>query len=214
MGVTTESGLPGLEVRQAEPDDAERLAALMFRAPGREAVAMAGSAEAAERFQAIVFRRALEGGSGVTIVVESEGRLAGFAEVVPDTGGPSLRTVARAAIDAMGVVGAVRAARRWSARRQVHLDLPPGGVHLEELHVTPDLRNRGVGAFLLDRVEARSVADGARLISLTTAIDNPARRLYERHGFRLAGERTDARYERITGSAGRVLLVKDLPADG
>jgi hypothetical protein len=32
--------------------------------------------------------------------------------------------------------------------------------------------------------------------------------LYERTGYRVADQRTNARYERITGSAGRVLMVK------
>ena len=53
---------------------------------------------------------------------------------------------------------------------------------------------------------------GPRRISLTTATGNPARRLYERNGCRLIDQKTDARYERITGSAGRVLMVKPVGA--
>ncbi len=39
---------------------------------------------------------------------------------------------------------------------------------------------------------------------------NPARRLYERHRFRVVETRTDADYERYSGVEGRVLMVKEL----
>lgn len=209
--MTIEPDRFGLRVRHGGPDDAVALAALMCRVPSRDAVAMAGSAQAAERFQALLFRHALGSGPSATLIVaESDAGLAGFAEVVLGSEGTPMGAMARAAIEAMGVIGALRSAVRWTARRGVLLDPPPGGVHLEELHVAPEMRNRGVGAFLLARVEEHAAARDAACISLTTAIDNPARRLYERHGYRLTGERTDARYERLTGSPGRVLLVKEL----
>ena len=51
-------------------------------------------------------------------------------------------------------------------------------------------------------------------MSLTTAVENPARRLYERNGYRVTAERRDLRYERMSGSVGRVLMVKELTARG
>jgi hypothetical protein len=51
-------------------------------------------------------------------------------------------------------------------------------------------------------------------LSLTTAITNPARRLYERNGYGVVGEKRDAEYERITGVPGRVLMVKELDDAG
>jgi ribosomal protein S18 acetylase RimI-like enzyme len=45
-------------------------------------------------------------------------------------------------------------------------------------------------------------------MSLATTIGNPAQRLYERHGFEVTERRTDAGYERMTGRAGRVLMVR------
>jgi len=47
-------------------------------------------------------------------------------------------------------------------------------------------------------------------MSLTTHTSNPARRLYERHGYRVVETRTDPAYERYTGIEGRVLMVKEL----
>ena len=208
--VSFDSYPPDLTVRHAGAHDAERLASLMFSAPSREAVAMAGSAGVAERFQAILFRHALQTGGSIIIVAETTSGLAGLAEVAQDADNPSFLTVARAAVATMGLGGALRAAGRSLARRKVELSGPDGGVHLVELHVAPELRNRGIGGFLLARVDEHAIGQNATQISQTTATDNPARGLYERHGYRLMDQKTNARYERITGSAGRVLMLKPL----
>jgi ribosomal protein S18 acetylase RimI-like enzyme len=47
-------------------------------------------------------------------------------------------------------------------------------------------------------------------MALTTTTENPARHLYERHGFRVVETRTDPAYERYTGIEGRHRMVKDL----
>lgn len=47
-------------------------------------------------------------------------------------------------------------------------------------------------------------------MALTTTTANPARRLYERHGYRVVETRTDTVYERYTGIQGRHRMVKDL----
>jgi hypothetical protein len=47
-------------------------------------------------------------------------------------------------------------------------------------------------------------------MSLITHTANPARRLYERHGFRVIETMTDAEYERYAGVEGRVRMVKEL----
>jgi ribosomal protein S18 acetylase RimI-like enzyme len=200
----------GVTTRPARPDDADRLASLMFLAPSREPVAMAGSASGAERFLASVLRHALAEGTGVVIVAETASEPVGFAEVSRGGDIAPFGVVARAAVDALGVVGTLRAAWRSLARRNVDLSVPEGGVHLVELQVSPQHRNRGVGAFLLRWVDDYATENHAAHISLTTATDNPARRLYERSGYRVTGEKTNARYERITGSAGRVLMVKPI----
>jgi len=208
--VSFDSHLPDLTVRHAGVQDSELLASLMFSAPSREAVAMAGSARVAERFQANMFRDALHTGRSIVIVAETTSGLAGLAEVSHGADTPSFAAVARMAVAAMGFGGAVRAAGRWWARLKVNLSGPEGGVVLVELQVAPALRNRGIGGFLLDRVDEHATAQHARHISLTTATDNPARGLYERNGYRLMDQKTNPRYERITGSAGRVLMVKHL----
>jgi ribosomal protein S18 acetylase RimI-like enzyme len=203
--------IPGeLIARAGRLDDADALARLMLLDPGREAVATAGSAEAAERFSALLFRRALEQGTSSFVIVEAEHEIVGFAELSHGGDIPPLWIVARAAIKAMGLVGALKAAGRSRARLRVDLSAPEGGVHLVELHVSPEHRNRGVGRFLLDQVDQYAEREHAAHISLTTGSENPARRLYERSGYGVVAEKSDASYERLTGSAGRVLMVKSL----
>jgi ribosomal protein S18 acetylase RimI-like enzyme len=203
--------VPGVSLRQAAPDDVTALADLQFVEPSREAVVLAGGSTAgARRFQEELLRWSLAAGA-IVLVAEVEGEPAGFALV--STGGgdiPPLRQVAGMAVRALGVPRALRAGARAVTRLRVDLRPPPGGTHLVELQVHPARRGAGIGGLLLDAVEARARAAESPHLSLTTGAENPARRLYERHGFRLAGERSDARYERLTGIPGRVLLVKDL----
>ena len=60
------------------------------------------------------------------------------------------------------------------------------------------------------RLYPHFVAYGAAHLSLTTRSDNPARRLYERNGYTVIEERTGRRYARMTGTPGRILMVKPL----
>ena len=47
-------------------------------------------------------------------------------------------------------------------------------------------------------------------MTLTTKVTNPARRLYERYGFRVVATKLDAEWERWALSPGRVQMQKDL----
>jgi ribosomal protein S18 acetylase RimI-like enzyme len=209
LRVDDTAGEPGpLTARSGGLDDLDALVRIMFQAPSREAVAMAGSTRAAERFGTILFRNSLTQGTNTFLVAEDASGLVGFAELSRGTDIPPFPIVARAAVQAMGLVGAIRAAGRSWSRMRVDVAAPKGGVHLVELQVSPEHRNRGIGAFLLERVDEYAAAKHAPHISLTTGSDNPARRLYERSGYRVEAEKADSRYERITGSPGRVLMIK------
>ncbi len=193
-----------------EPSAAEALAALMFVEPSREIVGLSGDARGAERLAAALFRHALEADPQSIITVSRDDQLAGFAQVSSGGDVESFTVLAKAALGAFGVVGAIRAAWRNAARAKVDFASPPNALHLVELQVHPAFRNRGLGAALLDEVLARA-AHRDQSVSLTTGIDNPARRLYERRGFRVVGERRNDRYQRLTGSPGRVLMVASRP---
>jgi ribosomal protein S18 acetylase RimI-like enzyme len=55
---------------------------------------------------------------------------------------------------------------------------------LNDLFVRPEVRRSGVGALLLRRAVEFARASGAEYLTLETAKDNPAQRLYEAEGWR------------------------------
>jgi len=62
-------------------------------------------------------------------------------------------------------------------------------VQLISMYVGPSARGLGVGSVLLDAVEQWAVASGAdRLLLHVVATNDPARRLYGRHGLVVTGE--------------------------
>lgn len=54
---------------------------------------------------------------------------------------------------------------------------------LNDLYVVRAARGRGIGAALLERAREHARETGACGLMLETAVDNPARRLYERSGW-------------------------------
>ena len=58
--------------------------------------------------------------------------------------------------------------------------------------VVPGRRGRGYGDELLSALLERARKDGFTRLSLSVARDNPARKLYERHGFREVSEDGDS----------------------
>ena len=60
-------------------------------------------------------------------------------------------------------------------------------IHLIDLALLPAYRNAGLGAALVRLLQAEA-AEQARPVRLQVMKGNPARRLYERLGFRLSGE--------------------------
>ena len=69
-------------------------------------------------------------------------------------------------------------------------DAPEGERHVVSFWVAPDQRGRGVAAALLTSIIDWARADGAHVVSLWVVDGNePATRLYVRHGFEPTGER-------------------------
>lgn len=64
-------------------------------------------------------------------------------------------------------------------------DPPYGGPWITELFRDPDPRHRGLGRRLLRRAISATAADGRASLGLVVTEGNPARGLYEAHGFRL-----------------------------
>jgi [ribosomal protein S18]-alanine N-acetyltransferase len=65
-------------------------------------------------------------------------------------------------------------------------------LHINNLAVLPELRRQSIGSFLLSFVLETGAGFGARRATLEVRRSNdPARLLYERFGFKVAGVRTD-----------------------
>jgi ribosomal protein S18 acetylase RimI-like enzyme len=63
-----------------------------------------------------------------------------------------------------------------------------GSMHLFALDVGPEWRNRGIGRALVEHVLDEARRRKLRQVFLEVRVDNPARRLYHRIGFRRSGQ--------------------------
>lgn len=68
----------------------------------------------------------------------------------------------------------------------------PSALTLEKIFILPSYQNRGVGTLLIKQIIERADASG-KPIRLRVLRVNPARRLYERHGF-IVTHSTDERH--------------------
>jgi ribosomal protein S18 acetylase RimI-like enzyme len=197
------------EIRPGDARDVPALVELMFVEPSREMLVLGGGRRAPQLAEALM-RHEVEHGSASLLVATGEHGVVGFAQVSGDGEIPPLSVLARMAVRTLGLPAAVVAGWRSLARMKVDLAAPAGGLHLAELQVHPHRRGAGIGGLLIAAVEAEAARRGLPHVSLTTTTSNPARRLYARSGYEVVREVTDRRYERLTGSAGRILMVKPL----
>jgi len=204
--------MDGLTIRKATPGDTNRIAHLFGGDPGDEAIGIAGDAGRARQFgMAMVRLPNSPQGWKRTVVAELSGQVVGIIQGGPDV--PGVKATPRlvyVGLHVFGPIGLVRLLPRLRARQRVQPVPPPNSYYVAEIDVDPAYRNAGVGGALLDYAEVEARSAGCRLMSLTTTTINPARRLYERHGFRVMETRTDAAYKSYTGIEGRLLMVKEL----
>jgi len=209
------ASLDGLTFRKARPGDTERIAEIMHGEPLPEAVGLCfGSVQLARALgYALVRLPGSPQGWEHTVLAalnaEPVGVLQASGDQVRVTGFTTPGVVLRA-IRIFGLAKALRGLPRIRARARLNFDHPPGAYSVHELHVDPRDRNRGIGGALLEYAEEQARRGGHERMALTTTTSNPARRLYERHGFRVVETRTDPAYEKYAGIAGRHLLVKEL----
>lgn len=69
------------------------------------------------------------------------------------------------------------------AAGRLYVDRSPDALHVVDISLLPEYRNRGIGSALLQALAAEAAEAGATL-SLNVAMANPAQRLYRRLGFR------------------------------
>ncbi len=203
--------MPDLTFRKAMTKDTERIAEIMVSEPPPNWLGICGSVERARKMGYAKVR--VEGAQGweSSFVGELDGEVVILLQVGGQPGGLRVPpTLALQALRIFGPIGAIRLLSRVKTEQKVSTGAPPGAYHIAELHTHPQHRNRGYGAAALDFAENEARQEGHRQMSLVTDSTNPARHLYERHGFRVVETRTDPDYERITGIPGRHLMVKEL----
>jgi ribosomal protein S18 acetylase RimI-like enzyme len=204
--------VPGLTFRKAMPADTERIAEIIHREPGQETTRTCGSVERARAMGYVLVRmpgsaqgwdRSVVGElGGEVVVVLQAGQQIGGIRVTPK--------LALEAIRILGLLDAIRLLPKIRAQSRVNARGPADAYYIAELHVHPHHRNRGIGGAALDYAETEARQRGYAQMALTVSTVNPARHLYERHGFRVVETRNDAAYERYTGIPGRHLMVKEL----
>ncbi|HSE46099.1 MAG TPA: N-acetyltransferase [Gemmatimonadales bacterium] len=145
-----------------------------------------------------------------TIVAVAGDKVVGFCQSGAEGGGGVSLRVVWGVVRIFGLRGALGFLRRDRLRARVQMPAPADAFHIAELHVLSSARNLGIGAKLLEQAERTARAEGASQMSLTTATNNPAIRLYERAGFEVVETKVDADYRASTGVDGRVMMAKSL----
>ena len=206
-------GLPGqITFRPAQHDENGRICEIMFGEPPQEAVRVCEGVARAMRFCSMqVYQRDLGMGWERTVFAVLDGEPVTVLQAGSQLGG--VRVTPGLVWHTIRILGPLRTLRSLpyvSAQRRVNAPAPEGSYHIAELHTHPDYRNRGLGKAALEYAEAQARAEGCATMSLNTTVINPARHLYERHGFEVVEARTDDVYERMTGIPGRCLMVKEL----
>jgi ribosomal protein S18 acetylase RimI-like enzyme len=200
-----------LTFRKATPADTERIAEIMHSEPGPAMVGICGSLERARAMGYAKVRVESKQGWDSTFVGELDGEVVILLQIGSQSSGPRVPpALAFQALRIFGPIGAIRLLSRVRTEMRVSTGAPSGSYHIAEVHTDPQHRNRGYGGAALDFAERDARERGYRQMSLVTDSTNPARRLYERHGFRVVETRTDPDYERYTGIPGRHLMVKEL----
>lgn len=203
--------MEGLAIRPATASDLQRIAELIGGDPGQEAIGLIGNSRLAGKLDMAFVKASGTRGWERSVMADLDGETVGVIQA-----GGDLREFSIGLSDvwlALRVLGPVRMFTRipaFYARARIQPARPPGAYHIAEIDIDPEYRGRGIGGALLDWAEAQARKQGFKRISLTTTTSNPARRLYERHGFVIAETKTDPVYQRYTGIEGRYLMLKDL----
>ncbi|MBI5285092.1 MAG: GNAT family N-acetyltransferase [Chloroflexi bacterium] len=203
-----------MEVVMRQPVAADLGAILVIRggAPSDEQIGLAGGdAGRAVRFRDGLLRISYDAPTiAQTTLALRDGEPVGLLQAGREMDDAISMRIIVLTLRVYGPVGALRMLSREKARQRVSFGAPEDAYHIAELHVAEAWRGHGIGAAMLEHGERAARDSGYRKMSLTTTLSNPARRLYERAGFRVVETRTDAEYERITGIPGRVLMIKEL----
>jgi ribosomal protein S18 acetylase RimI-like enzyme len=109
----------------------------------------------------------------------------------------------------LGLGGTVRLARRQPQYGSL-VESEQDEYYVSNLAVDPELQGQGIGAALLEQADRAARQAGLGKCSLIVTYDNPARRLYERSGYRVERSFPIDHPVLAHGSGGFHRMVKDL----
>lgn len=90
-------------------------------------------------------------------------------------------------------------------------DTLEGAWVIDSVATLPEFRRQGLVSNLLEEILERGRRSGFRRAQINIYLGNePARRAYEKHGFRILDERRDPYFEAQIGSPGMARMVRDL----
>ena len=179
-------------VRPAEPRDDRAVAALMYEtAAGRYDLFTGNRDRALQVLVATIPRPGNDTSRDGAIVAEIDGQVAGAVVAFPAVEETARRRrFLRHALLRRPPWRWPRILRNARLGEQITPDPGPDALYIDALATDDRFRRRGVGTALLDAAAERARALGLGKLALDTGAANaPARALYERYGFRLAGER-------------------------
>jgi len=206
-----ESTADELEIRAATRADIGVISRIMNYPPEPPMAAMLGASRAG-RLGDIFVRAGISLKLHHSVVAVLNGAVAGVMEcggrTGPATNASSYLRLLPRVLPALGPV-TPRAVYGFWLRRRLQFDPVPDAFAIGELYVDEAMRNRGIGGRLLEHADGIARGNWSRMC-IETGVTNPARRLYERHGFKVIETKTDAAYERLTGSPGRILMTKGI----
>jgi ribosomal protein S18 acetylase RimI-like enzyme len=115
-------------------------------------------------------------------------------------------------ISIFGLGGTIRLARRQPQYGEL-VEAEADEYYVSNLAVDPEHQRQGIGAALLALTDRQARAAGLRKCSLIVTYDNPARRLYERSGYRVERSFPIDHPMVAHGSGGYHRMVKELPME-
>jgi GNAT superfamily N-acetyltransferase len=211
--MTSPSPVDQLVLRSATVADLVAISRIMNYPPEPPLSASLGS-DRASRLGDLLVRSGITISLRQTTVAVIEDAVVGVMDAGTEyPAATTLGQVVRLLPRALAIIGPMhfrRALYGVYLRSSVQFDAVPGAYPVAQLYVEETCRNRGIGGRLLQHAEELARCSASPRMCIETGITNPALRLYERSGYRVVATKVDARYERLTGSPGRVLMVKEL----
>ena len=126
---------------------------------------------------------------------------------------PAWAAANEAAMDALGWSEPERAdmGTRFESLGDVFPETPDDHWVVEWVATVPEFRGRGIVSGLLERILERGRERGYRKAQIGYLIGNePAKRIYERAGFKTVSDKRDPDFEYLLGSPGIARMTRDL----